>query len=236
MLQALLLSRDHEMIRTFRRALDAVSIEVEAVTDPDVTLSMLASKKFDAVIVDCDDVHHATDVIAKLRAGKSNKKAIVFAVSNGITTVKQAYELGANFVLDKPVNLERATRNLRAAHGLIMRERRRYHRFEVHGDATLSLSHGTRYVPLLNVSEGGISFRCDRSPEMSGQATVTFSLPGTRKAIEARIQFVPGPPTGRVGASFVAFSPNSQQAFEDWLARESEHVAIPIFINATAKR
>src|SRR5947209_4787096 len=128
MLQGLLLSRDHELIRTIRRAMEMVSIELEAVTDPEKASALLTTKKFDTFLCDCDDVHSGCQVIQRLRGGKSNKKAIVSAITNGITTVKQAYEMGANFVLDKPVSLERAAKNLRAAHGLIMRERRRYFR------------------------------------------------------------------------------------------------------------
>src|SRR5262249_21513112 len=138
MLHALLLSRDHEVVRTLRRAMEMVSVDMDATGDPEQTLSMIALKKYDAILVECDDMHQGADVMQKLRNGKSNRKAIVFAVTNGTTTVKQAFDQGANFVLDKPISMERAVKTLRAAHGLILRERRRYFRHEVRGTATLS--------------------------------------------------------------------------------------------------
>src|SRR5260370_24516284 len=67
-------------------------------------------------------------ILRELRQGRSNKSCIAFAIVHGRTTVQQAFEMGANFVLDKPISLERATRSVRAAQGLIMRERRRYQR------------------------------------------------------------------------------------------------------------
>src|SRR5437762_2018978 len=117
MLKALLLSRDQEVVRVMRRALETVSIGAEVVTASEQAGESINRQKFDAVLIDVDDVHEGPTVIPKLRSGKSNQRSIVFAITNGITTVKTAFDMGANFVLGKPVSFERATRSLRAAHG-----------------------------------------------------------------------------------------------------------------------
>src|SRR5260370_13161058 len=124
-LQPLLLSRDAEVHRALRRVLDSTNMDVEAAINREQARLGLARRKYDTLLVDCDDMPSAPAILRELRQGRSNKSCIAFAIVHGRTTVQQAFEMGANFVLDKPISLERATRSVRAAQGLIMRASRR---------------------------------------------------------------------------------------------------------------
>src|SRR5436305_8356178 len=97
-------------------------------------------------------------MMRELRKGSSNRMAIVFAITHG-TSIHAAFDMGANFVLEKPVTPERAARSLRAAHGLMMRERRRYLRQSVNLPAVLSANGAATQAAILDVSEGGVSVR-----------------------------------------------------------------------------
>lgn len=236
MLKALLLTRDQEILRVIRRVLDTVTIDLETVTSTDAARQIIARRKFDAVMVDCDDVQSGCDVIRELRNGRSNAKSIVFAITNKITTVKNAFEIGANFVLEKPITVDRATRSLRAAHGLIMRERRRYHRHEVQTNAYLS--YGTMRdvpMPLNNISEGGVGIATSRTPDMKGSVLMRFDLPGCKRSLEARGEFVWTNEHGRVGVRFTSLAPTSKLDLDTWLSRQIEAMA-PRLINAGAGR
>src|SRR4051812_30293229 len=114
-LEALLLIRDPEALRVFRKVLDANGISAQVCDDCADAQERLARHKYDAVVVDCDDIPDAPAALRELRAGKANKHAIAFALTNGTTTVKSAYEMGANFVIDKPFTVERLQRSMRAA-------------------------------------------------------------------------------------------------------------------------
>jgi len=71
--------------------------------------------------------------------------------------------MGANFVLDKPISLDRATRSVRAAQGLIMRERRRYHRHLIKATGAILVDQGAELpLNITNISHGGISIECSR--------------------------------------------------------------------------
>src|SRR5574340_981383 len=121
-LNSLLLSRDPEALRLFRRALGDVGIEVEVCTGSEAAQELLARQKFDTVIIDCDDLHGGTEVLKSLRKGISNKRVVALAILNGLTNMRSAFEMGAHFVLDKPLNLERIARSLRAAQGFMLAE------------------------------------------------------------------------------------------------------------------
>jgi len=226
MLKALLLTRDQEVLRVIRRVLEMVSIDLETVTSTDAARQTIAKRKFDSILVDCDDVQSGCDVIRELRKGKSNAKSIVFAVTNRVTTTKDAFALGANFVLEKPVSIERAARNLRAAHGLILRERRRYHRHQVKG--TVHLTYGSLRdvpTPLSNISEGGLALGTNRTADMTGVVQMRFDLPGLARSLEAKGEFVWTSDTGRVGIRFTSIPLAAKAELESWLARQLEMIA-----------
>ena len=236
MLKALLLTRDQEVLRVIRRVLETVIIDLETSTSTDAARQTLSRRKFDAVLVDCDDVQSGCEVVRELRKGRSNAKAIVFAITNKVTSVKDAFELGANFVLEKPISADRAGRSLRAAHGLIMRERRRYHRHAV--KATAHLSYGSLRdipTPLSNISEGGIGLAASRTPDMKGAVLMRIDLPGCRRTLEAKGEFVWTSDAGRVGVRFTALPNATKSELDAWLSRQLEAFA-PGLINAGAGR
>jgi DNA-binding response OmpR family regulator len=234
-LQALLLSRDPEVHRTIRRVLDAANIDLDLCNTADQARHILMRRKYDAVLVDCDDIHDGSIVLRELRTGKSNKSCIAFALVNGRTNVQQAFEMGANFVLDKPISVERATRGVRAAQGLIMRERRRYHRHLVHATGAILVDSGAELqLNITNISHGGISIECSRQLDEGGAARLRFQLPGSKRSMEIKGEVVWSTPDGRAGIRFQVLSAETKNDLDAWLEKR----ALPlgggaVFINAT---
>src|SRR5215467_3293557 len=159
-LESLLLSRDPEVIRILRPTLEKLAIDLEVCRGISSGTEILSNEKFDAVIVDCDDLQGGLDVIAGLRKGSSNKNSVAFAILNGTTTTQQAFERGANFVMQKPITPLNATRCFGAALGFMARERRRYFRQKVDMPVILRLSNGQEVKATgTNLSEGGMAVR-----------------------------------------------------------------------------
>lgn len=190
-LQSLLLSRDDDVIRVLRRVLNDLEIDVEVCTGPDKAAEQLARKKWDAIIIDCDDVHGALDVLRTVRLTTSNKTSTAFAIINGVTSVRSAFELGANLALEKPITADRAKHSFRAVHGMMIAERRRYYRHPVDMAITLKYEdkNNQRHFEILataiNLSEGGMAVKLKSlPPDMKAVATLHFILPGTHNWIE----------------------------------------------------
>lgn len=234
-LQALLLSRDPEVQRTLRRVMDSANIELDLSNNTEQARLALSRRKYDAFLVDCDDMQNGPTVLRELRQGKSNRSCIAFAVVNGQTTVQQAFEMGANFVLDKPISIDRATRSVRAAQGLILRERRRYHRHLVKATGAIMVDSGTEVpVSITNISHGGISIECSRRLDQGGAARLRFQLPGSRKALEVKGEVMWSTPEGKSGIRFQVLSVDVKKELDAWLEKR----ALPLgngamFINAT---
>ncbi len=128
-LESLLLSQDAEVVRILRPTLEKLSIDVEVCQEAKKASEILISEKFDAVIVDCDDMQGGMEVLQGLRATPSNRNSVTFALLNGKkTTTQEAFGMGVNFVLQKPISSLNASRCFHAALNFMVRERRRYYR------------------------------------------------------------------------------------------------------------
>jgi ActR/RegA family two-component response regulator len=227
-LESLLLSRDPEVVRVLQPALEKLSVDVEVCRGVSSGQEILRTEKFDAIIVDCDDLKGALSVLEGLRRSASNKNSVTFAILNGSTTTQQAFQMGANFVLQKPVSALNAKRCLSAAINFMIRERRRYFRHPVEMSATISFSEGQKLkVTLTNISEGGMAV-CFRGPLPKGTvSSVSFKLPGAATPLEPKIQIAWIDESGRAGLRFVDMNKESRAQLDGWLAEQSEKIAPP---------
>src|SRR5215469_5773788 len=130
-LKSLVLCSDEKIVRFLRRVLNDLEIEIEHCTDPDGALRKLTRQRFEAVIIDCADLKTATAVLKGARSAPVNKRAIAVAIMDGHNGLRSAFDMGAHFVLYKPVSSERAKSSFRAARALMKRERRRNARVSV---------------------------------------------------------------------------------------------------------
>lgn len=222
-LESLLLSRDPEIIRVLQPALERLSIDVEVCRGVGSGNEILRTEKFDAIIVDCDDLKGALGVLEGLRKSASNRNSVTFAILNGSTTTQQAFQMGANFVLQKPVSALNAMRCFSAAVNFMLRERRRYFRHPMEESATLTFSEGQKLkVSLTNLSEGGMAIFF-RGPLPKGSvSSVSFKLPGSASALDTKVQIAWIDDSGRAGLRFIEMPKESRTRLDAWLAEQCE--------------
>src|SRR5258706_3692704 len=159
-LEALLISKDAALLGVLRPTLEKLSVSVEVCSALKTGGEMLRKRKFDAAIVDCDDLQGGVELLTSLRNSQSNGSSVAFAVLNGSTTTQQAFQIGANFVLQKPLTPLNATRCFNAALNFMVRERRRYFRHPVEMAVRINLPEGPELSgTTTNLSEGGMAIR-----------------------------------------------------------------------------
>jgi CheY-like chemotaxis protein len=222
-LDSLLVSRDSDVVRVLQTTLDKLSIAIEVSAGARSGGETLAKSKYDAVIVDCDDLQGGVEVLRSLRKTASNKSAVSFAILNGKTTTQQAFEMGANFVLQKPLTSSTAIRCFNAAMGFMVRERRRYFRCAVEARVVLTLPHGEeRPGVTTNISEGGMAVRLEHAATNTLLPKVRFTLPGTQVVMEPKGEIVWADGKGRAGIRFLEVPQSSQEQLERWILRRLE--------------
>jgi DNA-binding response OmpR family regulator len=221
-LESLLVSRDPETLRVLRSALGKLDISVEVCTGAEPASEILAAKKFDAVIIDCDDMHGGIGVLQQVRKERSNKTSITFAILNGVTDVRTVFQMGAGFVLQKPITTTNALRSFHAAYGLMHRERRRYFRLPVDIAVTLTFGRAQEMkVAASNLSEGGMAIEAATAlpPDV---ARVKFSLPGTEITLSPKAELAWSDASGRGGVRFLELTSTAREQLENWLLQKME--------------
>src|ERR1035441_9981303 len=186
-LDSLLISKDAALLSVLRPVFEKISVNIEVCAEVQPGIDLMTKRKFDAVIIDCDDLPNGFDLLHTLRQTRSNAKSVSFAVVNGKTTTQEAFQSGANFVLQKPLTPLHASRCFNAALNFMVRERRRYFRHPVEMPLRISLPHNQELTATsTNVSEGGMAIRILGKLPKDAQAQFRFTLPEANISLELK--------------------------------------------------
>jgi len=222
-LVSLLLSQDAEVVRVLRPTLEKLSIGVEICAEAKKASEILISEKFDAVIVDCDDLQGGHEVLECLRATPSNKNSVAFAVLNGKkTTTQEAFSMGVNFVLQKPISTLNAGRCFHAALSSMERERRRYFRQPVKMLVRVVLGDKELKGTSTNISEGGMALLLHHALPKDARPRLQFTLPESKLALDVETEIAWADLKGQVGLRFQNVPKSSQELLEKWLSQQME--------------
>ena len=217
-LESLLISRDAALLAVLQPTLEKISVRMEVCPECRTGFELLRKCKFDAVIIDCDDMPGGIDLLGNLRTAASNSKSVAFAVLNGKTTTQEAFQLGANFVLQKPLTPLHASRCFNAALNFMVRERRRYFRYPVEIAVHIKLPHNQELKALsTNLSEGGIAIRIAAKLTKDTPVALRFTLPATNITLELKgaVAWIDG--TRQCGIRFIEVPQSSQYQLDKWL-------------------
>ncbi len=222
-LQALVVCSDDKIIRALRRVLSDLEIAVEFCSDADSAVNKLTRRRFESVIVDCAEPDLAAKVFASVRSALCNKRSIAVALIDRQKAVRTAFELGAHFVLYKPISAERAQNSFRAARALMKCERRRNARVPVEIAVALTGDRGTpqRKAISCDLGLGGMSLKLSRRALSAGALHVKFELPGAEFSIECAAEVAWDGGGSQAGIRFVNLSTVQRDHLKSWLGRHA---------------
>ncbi|HTS36410.1 MAG TPA: PilZ domain-containing protein [Candidatus Solibacter sp.] len=221
-LKALLLCSDEKIVRVLRRTLGDLDIAVELCSDSDTALRKLTRQRYEAIIADCAD-DGAADVLRSARTAPCNKQAVAVAIVEPVIGLKAVFDLGAHFVLYRPVSSERAKSSFRAARALMKSERRRNARVSVQISVVMRNLDGAPNIGVTTVdlSEGGMAIHLPKGKRLSGRFQIAFTLPGTSTNLELPAEFAWEGNGAQAGLRFQQISPEATRQLREWLKQNS---------------
>jgi hypothetical protein len=173
------------------------------------------------VIVDFRLGDKAGEVVQGTRKAASNEHAVIFTVSDGEEEAAQAFKVGSTFLLRRPLSASSIELSLKAAYGLIVRERRRYFRCPVEVPvAILVANRPTVYGRSVNISEGGMAVTAAAAPIKPGDTSrLHFTLPGDdfEFRLESTVCWLK---EHKLGLQFL--SPHQISRLQEWLSSRLE--------------
>jgi ActR/RegA family two-component response regulator len=218
----LLVSNDATAIEQLSESLQRFALFPEQCPEISSALERLNRAKFEAVIVDFRLGSQAGAILAGVRHSHSNKHAVVFAVSDTEVEATGAFKAGSTFVLRRPLCAASIDLSLKAAYGLMIRERRRYFRCPVEVPvAILRADTQTVHGHTVNISEGGMSITTAASLGPGDPVQMQLTLPGDefQFVLESTVCWFK---EHRIGLQFTASSLHRTSNLQEWLSRRLE--------------
>jgi len=221
-LRVLLVCPDQDSAGVLTRILPEMGVAPEHVTSTSDGLRRLEEDHFDAVILDYRADENSQEFLSKLRHSGENRASLLIAIVDGELSARPLFGLGANFVLYRPLSPERTRLSLRAARGLMRRERRRAPRIPI--SATVSFDYpGAEDQPatLLDLSDGGTAMQSARRVPPACKVYFQFALPGQQQLVRLSGEVAWQDSSGRTGIRFVDVPQASRRLMHGWLLQNS---------------
>jgi CheY-like chemotaxis protein len=224
-LTSLVVCADAKAVQVLSEIFRDLEISVEHCGQVSSMPTGLSTQHFDAMVMDCADPE-ALEFVAAARRTPLNKNSVIVCLVEEREQVPEAFGHGANFILYKPVTVERAGSSLRAARGLMRREQRSKLRVALHAPATIAYA-GAENVPatLLDLSESGLSIQAQRRLPSHCKVYFHFNLPGEKSPVRLSGDVVWQDASGRVGVRFVDVPQTSRRALSDWVKKSLAQMA-----------
>jgi CheY-like chemotaxis protein len=218
-LTSLLVCSDAQAVQVLSRILQGLGIAVESCGDIRMARARIADRHFDALLVDCQDEPAAVELIAQARKTPANQNIVAIAMVSGRNEVRGIFAKGANFMLYKPISRERAAHSMRAACGLMQRERRTHRRIPLQAAQTSIAYAGKEDVPaaFVDLSEDGIALRSDSKLPPYCKVYFQFALPGNTSLVRLSGEVMWQDSSGQVGIRFAQVPQRSRRVLNDWL-------------------
>lgn len=213
--EALIYSRDANLSTALSIALRRLKLAPVCAARVGAALNLLRSRKFPAVVVDCQEKDIATDMLELCRNTGSNKSSVVFALTEENET---GINWRANFAVKRPntdLDLRAFTVTLRAAEGMIHQDFRHYRRIPISSYAVLNNDEHSLQLATINLSGGGMCVM----GEILGwnkEHTVQLTNPKTGLSFKANSYLV-WSRNGRSGIQFRFMTNSAKESLATWL-------------------
>ncbi|HST10828.1 MAG TPA: PilZ domain-containing protein [Terriglobales bacterium] len=220
-LNALLMCREQESLRTLVGALDEYGIDEEVCASEPEAMQLLALGYYSALIVDFD-LPGAAQVVRMAHLAPAKRRPVVFALIGALTDVGSTFQAGANFVLYKPLEKDQLERSLRAGQAFMRPDRRKSRREKTESLVYLRFGDVCPVPALvLEISQDGLSVQASE-PLPAAELPLRFILPGTSYMIEGSGEVTWADDSGRGGIFFSQLSASARRQLKAWLAKRDK--------------
>ena len=211
-----MLSSDARTVRVLRRVLNDLEIDVEHCSGADDAIRQITRQRFEALIVDGTNAEETRSVLQGAKASPVNKRALGIVLVESPVGLKGGFEMGAHFVLHKPLAVERAKASFRAVRALMKRERRLQMRVAV--QVPVECYGSGRYeATTLDLCEGGMAIQFSGRVPKENSLLFLLDLPGMDKKLELHGELAWEGKGDQAGVRFKDATEEQRNTLRHWL-------------------
>ena len=217
-IHALLISPDVDMSVVFSRMFNEIGVATQSCEDESLAPGLLSTSKFEALVLDFDNVSSGVPIITKLRENSSSKDAIIFAVATEVSDRQSAFAHGANFAFERPFPLRMIRQALETAYALMLRDRRRYFRCPIQTPVEITRASGEKVRAVsINISGNGMAVNVPSILNVSERLILSFCVTEADLTLDGFGTVVWDDKHGKAGLSFECASLDSGKRLAAWL-------------------
>jgi c-di-GMP-binding flagellar brake protein YcgR len=223
-LKSLLLSTDEKTVRVLRRVLSDLEIDVEHCGGGDDAIRLITRQRFEAIVVDGVNPEEAGNVFRGAKASPVNKRALGIVLVESSVGLKGGFEMGAHFVLHKPLAVERAKSSFRAVRALMKRERRQQLRVTVQVPVECFGSSARYKAQTVDISEGGMAVQFIGHKPKENTLRFSIDMPGLDEKLELEGELAWEGKSDHAGVRFKDATDEQLKIIRKWM---NNHVSEP---------
>jgi len=214
--RVLLLSADASLVAAFADARARIGFELTHSELPAEAEKVLGNHNFDAVFIDCDDLHGSKALLASTKKSPTNRNSAIVAILSGDTEPADAIDLGATSVLSKPLSGAKLKEGIKSSCAAFAQ--RQHQRVRLAVPVYVSFGETSdRLATSLNVSPGGIALRCESPIDAEEQVRVKFQPPGAKRPVLARGEVAWMDSSGLAGIRFISLIGDGAEVLNGWI-------------------
>ncbi len=232
----LVVDDDEKMLIFVGEVLRKMGAETHLVQSSQQASELINKEKFDGVFLDWKMPEiDGLELTRRIRWSQSNSHCPIVMLT-GVTdasALKECFQAGVNFFLQKPVTMQHLKSLLNASRGVMLQERRRYQRAPAQIpvlcqwkslDTTIKTTGES-----VNLSSDGLLVSLEELPPLRASVNLKFSLPGDPEPLQLVGQVARYDVTQRVGISFTQLTKPVRQRLMDFTERILADTRTPVF-------
>jgi len=213
---------DEESAGLLTLILSELGMAVEHTPSISRGLELLETEHYDGIVLDYRADQASEEFLSSLRRSVKNHASVLIAVVDSEFNARPVFGLGANFVLYRPLSSERTRISLRAAHGLMRRERRRSPRAPVKSTVSVAYPGAPESsATLSDLSDSGTLLQTSNRLPSTCKVYFEFALPGQPQLVRLSGEVAWQDSSGRTGIRFLDVPQASRRVIQTWLQRNS---------------
>jgi hypothetical protein len=214
-MNALIVGREPDTIRLFSRLFAEKHIHTQACLESGA-FEQLSSDKFEAVVFDCDEFPSCTEILKNLP--RPNKNVLVLALASESEMKQLLSDLGASFVVGRPLQESPVRELMSQAYGRMLRDGQSYFRLTIQLPISVRRESGAVVqCTTLNVSQTGMAVSSTSGFMIGEEISIVFAIPNTGISVSAKGRIIWDDKHGKAGISFACTDTSVQARFCEWL-------------------
>ena len=220
-LKALVVEADPRSLDLMVKTLKSFHMEPRFTSNSEEALALINREKYDGIFLELMMPKlDGFELSRQIRQSSRNLSTPIFIITarKEKQTVTRAFEAGATFFLQKPLDKEKLLNLLKSTRGAMLEERRRTIRVPISTDVTWTSGNHTARGKSYNLSRGGMLFQGDDFLRKGSTIQLSFELPWMKHTIGAEGIVVHTDDQHRVGIGFVKVGQEEQAQIRDFIA------------------